>query len=55
MVLRPEARRSGARAFRICIAHAAKPIPDEATDELCSIIGRLESLDDISDIIFLLS
>lgn len=41
--------------FRRCIAHAAKPIPDEAADELCTIIGRLESLEDIGDIIPLLS
>jgi len=41
--------------FRRCIVYAAKPIPEEATEELCTIIGRLESLDDISDIISLLS
>jgi 2-methylcitrate dehydratase PrpD len=41
--------------FMRCIAYASKPIPDEAADELCTIIGRLESLDDVSDIISLLS
>ncbi len=41
--------------FRRCIAHAAKPIPDDATEEFCDVIGRLDSLDDISDIVSLLS
>jgi len=41
--------------FRRCIAYAAKPIPDEVVEELCDIIGRLESLDDVSEIISLLN
>jgi len=41
--------------FRRCITYAAKPVSDEATEELFTLIGRLESLDDISDIISLLS
>jgi 2-methylcitrate dehydratase PrpD len=43
------------KKFRKCIAHAAKPIPDDAAEELCDIIGRLDSLDDISEIVSLLS
>ncbi len=41
--------------FRRCVAYAAKPIPDKAVEEICTIIGRLESLDDVGDIISLLS
>jgi 2-methylcitrate dehydratase PrpD len=41
--------------FVQCIAYAAKPIPDEVAEELYTVIGRLEHLDDISEMIALLS
>ncbi len=41
--------------FMRCISYAAEPIPEEVAEELFTVIGRLEHLDDVGEVISLLS
>jgi len=52
---RPLTSSDSARKFRDCAAYSVKQLPDEHIDRVINLVGKLEQLDDIAEIIELLS
>jgi hypothetical protein len=41
--------------IRDCLRYAVKPLPDGAADRLIAAVGRLEDMEDVSDLIHIVS